>query len=73
MNPRIADLWVSFFDLAAARPDADAARLPGRGGEQRCGGLPLANPALIAVTALVALLLATGTPYQTYFDGAQFV
>lgn len=34
---------------------------------------PLANPVLLAVGALVLLLSATGTPYQTYFDGAQFV
>lgn len=40
---------------------------------QRCHGHPLANPVLIAVAALVALLWLTGTPYQTYFDGAQFV
>lgn len=40
---------------------------------RRSGGHPLANPVLIAVVALVTLLSATGTPYQTYFDGAQFV
>ncbi|MDK9724546.1 MAG: LrgB family protein [Sterolibacteriaceae bacterium MAG5] len=40
---------------------------------KRCGGHPLANPVLIAVAALVALLTLTGTPYRTYFDGAQFV
>ena len=34
---------------------------------------PLANPVLISVAILASLLLATGTPYQTYFDGAQFV
>lgn len=34
---------------------------------------PLLNPVLIAVVLLVTLLLATGTSYQTYFDGAQFV
>ena len=34
---------------------------------------PLANPVLLAVAALVLLLALTGTPYQTYFDGAQFV
>jgi predicted murein hydrolase (TIGR00659 family) len=27
----------------------------------------------ISVAILIALLLATGTPYETYFDGAQFV
>ncbi|CAH2795188.1 MAG: LrgA-associated membrane protein LrgB [uncultured Paraburkholderia sp.] len=34
---------------------------------------PLANPVLIEVTLLVALLEITGTPYPTYFEGAQFV
>lgn len=40
---------------------------------RRAGLSPWANPVLIAVLLLVALLLATGTPYRTYFDGAQFV
>lgn len=40
---------------------------------RRCGGHPLANPVLLAVIALVTLLWVTGTPYRTYFDGAQFV
>jgi predicted murein hydrolase (TIGR00659 family) len=34
---------------------------------------PLANPVLIAVVLLVAVLRATGTPFETYFNGAQFV
>jgi predicted murein hydrolase (TIGR00659 family) len=34
---------------------------------------PLANPVLIAVSILVGLLTLTGTSYQNYFDGAQFV
>jgi predicted murein hydrolase (TIGR00659 family) len=34
---------------------------------------PLANPVAIAVAMLVGLLLATDTPYATYFEGAQFV
>lgn len=40
---------------------------------KRSGGHPLANPVLIAVTLLVVFLLATGTAYETYFAGAQFV
>lgn len=36
-------------------------------------GHPLANPVLIAIALVGALLLATRTPYQTYFEGAQFV
>lgn len=37
------------------------------------GGNPLVNPVLIAMGLIIGLLLATGTPYRTYFDGAQFV
>ncbi|WP_128254744.1 LrgB family protein [Falsirhodobacter deserti] len=37
------------------------------------GRHPLANPVLIAVLILVALLLGTGTDYGTYFEGAQFI
>ena len=40
---------------------------------QRSGNNPLANPVLIAVAALVLFLTATGTRYDTYFAGAQFV
>ena len=34
---------------------------------------PWLNPVAIAVGLLIALLVLTGTPYETYFDGAQFV
>lgn len=37
------------------------------------GERPLLNPVAIAVALLIGLLVWTGTPYQTYFDGAQFV
>jgi predicted murein hydrolase (TIGR00659 family) len=37
------------------------------------GRRPFANAVLIAVAILGAVLLATGTPYATYFEGAQFV
>jgi predicted murein hydrolase (TIGR00659 family) len=40
---------------------------------RRAGMNPLLNPVLLAVTVLVAMLLATGTSYPTYFEGAQFV
>jgi predicted murein hydrolase (TIGR00659 family) len=33
----------------------------------------LVNPVLIAVALVAALLKLSGTPYKTYFDGAQFV
>jgi predicted murein hydrolase (TIGR00659 family) len=34
---------------------------------------PLANPVAIAVAIIASVLLASGTSYQRYFDGAQFV
>jgi predicted murein hydrolase (TIGR00659 family) len=34
---------------------------------------PLLNPVALSIAFLVGLLTLTGTPYQTYFDGAQFV
>jgi predicted murein hydrolase (TIGR00659 family) len=34
---------------------------------------PLANPVLISVALVAALLRISDTPYKTYFDGAQFV
>lgn len=40
---------------------------------RRANRHPLLNPVLLAVIALVTLLSITRTPYQTYFEGAQFV
>lgn len=39
----------------------------------RLHSAPWANPVLWTVTVLVALLALTGTPYPTYFAGAQFI
>ena len=39
----------------------------------RLGRHPLANPVLIAVILVAILLRVSGTDYQTYFNGAQFV
>lgn len=39
----------------------------------RLGQPPWANPVLWSVLVLAALLVATGTPYPTYFSGAQFI
>jgi len=40
---------------------------------RRLKGHPLAHPVLLAMLALIALLLLTGTSYDTYFEGAQFI
>jgi predicted murein hydrolase (TIGR00659 family) len=34
---------------------------------------PMLNPVLLSVIAIVAILYSTGTKYDTYFEGAQFV
>jgi predicted murein hydrolase (TIGR00659 family) len=36
-------------------------------------GHPLAHPVLLAMVVLIALLLLTGTSYEVYFEGAQFI
>ena len=40
---------------------------------RRAGMNPLLNPVLLSVVAIVLVLRATGTDYDTYFEGAQFV
>ncbi len=40
---------------------------------RRSGGNSFVNPVLFSVATLVCVLLATGTPYPVYFDGAKFV
>ena len=34
---------------------------------------PLANPVLLSVCLLMAFMVATDTPYERYFQGAQFI
>jgi predicted murein hydrolase (TIGR00659 family) len=50
-----------------------AAYVAGDALSRASGRSPLANPVLIAVVLLAALLWLTATPYQTYFEGAQFI
>jgi putative effector of murein hydrolase len=49
------------------------AYLAGQAVQRTCRGSPLAHPALVAVALLAIMLIATGTPYTTYFTGAQFI
>ena len=39
----------------------------------RLNGHPLAHPVLLAMIVLIGLLLLTGTSYDVYFEGAQFI
>lgn len=74
MTPRLAEIWV----YLAATPllGLTLTLLAYQGAYwlySRSGMNPLANPVAIAVAIIVALLTLTGTPYATYFEGAQFV
>jgi putative effector of murein hydrolase len=74
MTPRIPDVWayLSASPLLGLTPTLVACRIAywiyGRTGFN-----PLFKPVLLAVAMLVVALQLTGTPYATYFDGAQFV
>lgn len=57
-------LWLSVTLVAYLVADRISART---------GRHPLANPVLHAIWCIDALLVVTGTPYPTYFDGAQFI
>ena len=57
-------LWLTVTVLAWIAADALA---------QASGRHPLVNPLMLTVAGVAALLLATRTPYGTYFAGAQFV
>lgn len=56
-------LWLTATLVAFVAGDAVSARF---------GRHPLASPVVIAAGLLIALLTATGTSYEAYFDGAQF-
>ncbi|MBY4897324.1 LrgB family protein [Cupriavidus sp. AU9028] len=74
MTPRLSEIWVylAASPLLGLTATLLAYVLAFRIYE-RSRFSPLANPVLISVALLVAVLTVTGTPYQTYFDGAQFV
>jgi putative effector of murein hydrolase len=50
-----------------------AAFAVGQAIQRLCRKSPIANPVLIAIVLIVAVLRITGTPYSEYFAGAQFI
>jgi predicted murein hydrolase (TIGR00659 family) len=74
VTPKLADVWVY---LSASPLLGLTITLVAYQGAywiyKRANFHPLLNPVAIAIAVLVTLLKVTGTPYQTYFDGAQFV
>jgi predicted murein hydrolase (TIGR00659 family) len=74
MSGRLSDIWV--YLSASPLLGLTITLLAYQGAfwvYRRVGMNPLANPVALSVAFLVLLLWATGTPYRTYFDGAQFV
>ncbi|MCB1887648.1 MAG: LrgB family protein [Rhodocyclaceae bacterium] len=74
MNASVSDIWVYLAEtpllgLTLTLVCYQAAFAI----HSRFGMHPAANPVLLAVAMLVAVLLATDTPYPVYFEGAQFV
>ena len=74
MNRAVLDIWAPL----AATPLlwivlTLAAYLAAQRLQRLCGGTPLANPVLVAIIAVAATVLITGTPYTTYLTGAQFI
>ncbi len=68
------ELWVylsatPLFGLTATL----AVYVAAQGASQWFGHPPWANPVLWTVLGLAGLLVLTGTPYPTYFSGAQFI
>ncbi|QOC95466.1 LrgB family protein [Pseudomonas putida] len=57
-------LWLSLSLLAF---------VVGQQVQRRCAGTAWANPVLIAIVLMVVVLQATGTGYDTYYSGAQFI
>ena len=41
--------------------------------QRRCGGLPLANPVLIAIALVAVLLQTAGISYETYLKGGNLI
>lgn len=74
MTPRLTDIWV--YLSATPLLGLTMTLLVYQGAfwmYKRASFNPLLNPVVLSVTALVLILTVTHTPYQTYFDGAQFV
>lgn len=74
MDQALANLWTP---LAATPLVWLAVTLAAYGlglaAQRRLGGTALASPVLIAIALVAAVVLATRTPYQVYFTGAQFI
>jgi len=74
MTLGISELWVSLSALPLLWVMVTLLAYQMASGIHRSSGRhPLANPVLISVTLVIGVLQLTDTPYQTYFDGVQWL
>lgn len=74
MPPAISSIWVYLSASPLLWLNATLwAYLAAHWLHERSGRNPLVNSVAIAVIALIVVLRATDTKYETYFQGAQFV
>ncbi|GAB4354350.1 MAG: LrgB family protein [Gammaproteobacteria bacterium] len=74
MNGETNDIWVYLSASPLLHLTLTVlAYLAGDWLYRRSGRQAIFNPVLIAVLALVGLLVVTDIPYESYFEGAQFV
>ncbi len=74
MTPDIVSIWVYLSASPLTWLTATlAAYVAADWIAARLGRRPIANPVVIAAAILAVLLIATGTDYAAYFEGAQFV
>jgi predicted murein hydrolase (TIGR00659 family) len=74
MTPKVLDIWVYLSTSPLLGLTVTLVVYQGAYWIYRRANFhPLLNPVALSVATLVLLLTLTGTPYQTYFDGAQFV
>lgn len=74
MNSNVVNIWVYLQTQPLLWLTATVAAYLFGDAISRCYNRnPLANPVLIAALLLGLVLIVTGTPYASYFDGAQFV
>lgn len=74
LNVDVGDIWVYLSASPLLHLTLTLlAYLAGRWIFLRSGQMALLNPVLLSILILVAILGVTGTDYQTYFAGAQFV
>ena len=74
MKPGLTEIWVFLAQSPLLWLSLTLlAYLAALGLYRLSGANPFANPVLIAVTLIVAVLTITRTPYAIYFEGAKFV